>query len=488
MILSEFLEKVKSGEIDVLEHIHKVLEYSEKHDEYFNVISKDLALDQVEELKKNKSNHSNEFEFSLFGVPISVKDNICVKGIESRAGSKILSGYKTLFNAVSVEKSINSGAIIIGKASQDEFGFGSFNTNVGIDFKIPRNPIDDERCTGGSSGGSAGFTKIMEKGRSEKNMIHLAIAESTGGSIASPSSYCGVFGLTPTYGLVSRYGLIDYASSLDKIGTMSNHSEDAFVLLDIIKGKDENDNTSVEIFKNKNKKEKQSNPENLNKVKKIAIVSDFMNLADEEVSKECWNAIKRLENNGIDYEKVILPINLKYSIQSYYIIAMSEASTNLAKFCGMRYGQESKLEGNFNQYFSKIRSENLGNEAKRRIILGTFARMAGFRDAYYIKAMKARTLIIQEYKKIFKDFDLVVHPTMPNIAPKFSEIKKFTPLQEYSMDVMTAGCNLAGLPHLSIPINKGNSKNKEMPIGLLATADHFSEEKLRFVGNMFDED
>lgn len=453
---AEFVERIKRGEIDVIEHTHKILEEAEKANHkynYFTVISRELALEQAEKLKKESN-----VKGKLSGVPISVKDCICVKGVESTASSAILKGYIPINNATAVEKAVSEGAIIIGKTVQDEFGFGSFCTNPGLGFKIPKNPLDEERCTGGSSGGAAGFAKLSKH-------FHVAMAESTGGSIAAPSSYCGVYGLTPSYGAVSRYGLIDYSNSFDKIGSIGKSKEDAFALFDAIKGKDEKDSTSLDV-KNKVKK-----------VKSVGVVKELVDQSSEEVKRAFWNKIRELESDGMTYDEIKLPLTTEYSLQCYYIIAMSEASTNLARYCGMRYGAHENLQGNFNEYFKKVRSKHFGKEAKRRIILGTFARMAGYRDAYYMKAMKARTLIIQEYKNAFKKHDLIVHPSMPNVAPKFKDIKKLSPMENYLMDVMTAGCNLAGFPHLSVPMGE----KSEMPSGFLAIANHFNEDKLRIL-------
>lgn len=440
----EFTEKARNKEIDIVEHTHKVLEKIEKINEdynYFNIISKELAIGQAEKLAKAPKGN-------LCGLPVSVKDCICVKGIETTAGSKILKGYKPVFNATAVEKAIKEGAIIIGKTSQDEFGFGSFSVNVGIDFKIPKNPFDPSRVCGGSSGGSAGITQMAD-------FPHIAIAESTGGSIACPASFCGVYGFTPTYGLVSRYGLIDYASSLDKIGVMAKTADECKLMLDVIKGRDTKDATSL----SDDYAEKQYG--------KVAVIKEALEV-DETVKKAVLNC---LEKNKIQYDLVSLPMAAKFANPAYYLIATSEASTNLAKFCGFKYGAEFSLDDSFNNFFSKARSVCFGKEAKRRILLGTFARMAGFRDAFYLKALKVRTLVIKEYKDAFKQYDLLVCPTMPVIAPKIDKISKLTPLQNYMMDVLTVGPNLAGLPHLSMTAGFSN----KLPIGMMAVADHLNE-------------
>lgn len=464
MKLKQFLEEVQKGNISIEENTHKTIEESEKINKefnYFNVISKDFAINQARELDQKIK--SGKAKGRLLGVPVSVKDCIIVQGVESTAGSAILKGYIPEFHATAVKKAIEEGAIIIGKTSQDEFGFGSFAKNVGVGFKVPLNPFDKERVTGGSSGGSGGITQKMSRN-------HISLAESTGGSIAAPAAFCGVVGLTPTYGRVSRYGLIDYGNSLDKIGSMAKSVEDAALMLEIISGKDKDDSTSADVPVERYTDYVKKGVKGM----KIGIVREMIDGSDEEVKKTVWDYIKKLEKRGATYEEISLPITSKYSIAAYYVLATAEASTNLAKYCGMRYGKHEYLQGNFNEYFSDVREKNLGPEAKRRIILGTFARQAGFRDAYYIKAAQVRTVIIDEYKHQLKKYDAIVSPTMPFIAPKFSEIEKLTPLQNYLADIMTVGPNLAGLPHISV--NAGMAKG--LPVGIMFTSDHFEEKKL----------
>lgn len=392
----------------------------------------------------------------LAGLAISVKDCICVKDIESTAGSRILKGYKPLFDATVIKKIRKEGGMIIGKTSQDAFGFGSFNTNVGLGFKVPKNPFDKERTTGGSSGGGAGLTQ-------KADFPHVAITESTGGSIENPAAFCGVIGFCPTYGRVSRYGLISYADSLDKIGLMSKTVKDLKKVLEVISGYDELDATSLKEkvdFDSKTKKFK------------VGLIR-FDDGVDPQINKAVEKTVRNLKNAEV--EEVSLPITFKYGISTYYIISTSEASSNLARLCGLRYGIEGNPKNKtFDEYFSEIRSKHFNEESKRRIILGTFTRMAGYRDAYYIKATKVRTMIIEEYKNLFKKFDVIVSPTMPVVAPKISEISKMSALQQYLMDILTVGPNLAGIPHASIPVGE----KEGLPIGLMACTDHLQEGKL----------
>ena len=444
---------------------------------------------------------ANEKQGKLSNYIISVKDCICVKGMESTAGSRILIGYKPLFNATVIQRCTEQGATIIGKTSQDEFGFGGFNTNTGIGFKIPKNPYDKHRACGGSSGGAAGFTQRI----SQTEIKHIALAESTGGSIVAPACFCGVFGLCPTYSLVSRYGLMDYANSLDKIGPIASNMYDIALMLEIIAGHDEKDSTSYETAGKINTNYTDFLKKSV-KGMKIGIVKETMKDIDKDVEQGIKDAIKTLEKQGVKFEEVSLPYTQKYGLAAYYLIAMAEASTNLAKYSGLRYGKHDPLNKNtnFNDYFSEVRSKCFGKEAKRRIILGTFARMAGYRDAYYIKALKIRTEIIEEYKKLFKTYDALLSPTMPILPPSFKEIDKLTPLQNYMMDIMTTGPNLTGLPHINVPIgfvevknektdekakkseNKKNEKAKKLPLGALLIADHFKEENLIKLGCVFD--
>ena len=474
MNTKEFISKIKNNEIDIVEHTYKVLNECKKINKeynYFNTISEDLALDQAKELHKKIKNKEIKNK-KLLGVAVSVKDAICVKNVESTAGSRILKGYNPLFDATVIRKVKEEGGIIIGKTAQDEFGFGSFNVNIGLGYKIPKNPFDKQRSCGGSSGGAAGISQ-------KASFPHIALGESTGGSIAEPASFCGVFGLCPTYGRVSRYGLMDYSNSLDKIGPIGKNLYDVALLLETISGFDENESTTI----NKSVDNYTEFLDN-NKLKnmKIGLIKEAFKDIDKKIEKNIWQSLDKLEEYGIKTQEISLELPIDYGLSAYYLIATSEASTNLAKYCGMRYGVSEKLEGSFNEYFTKVRSNNLGQEAKRRIILGTFARMSGYRDAYYIKALKVRSKIVNEYKNMFKKFDALISPTAPILSPKFSEIERLSPLQHYMMDIMTVSPNLAGLPHLNVPVGFMD----KLPVGMLLIADHLQEIKLIQLGSIFD--
>ena len=394
----------------------------------------------------------------LAGVYVSVKDNVCVKGMPSTAGSKVLDGYAPPFDATVVAKCRLEGAAILGKTAQDEFGFGTFNVNT--PYSVPLNPRDTERSPGGSSGGAAVVTAVAD-------FPHLAIAESTGGSISCPASFCGVVGVTPTYGRTSRWGLIDYANSLDKIGCMGRTVRDAALLLSVISGPDRYDSTVLHAQVEDYAAQAGEPVEGL----RVGVPREYFGEGvDQGVSDVVWGGVKRLEDRGAEVREVSLPFT-RYSLSSYYIIAMAEASTNLAKYCGLRYGLQLPLEGSFDEYFSAVRSAGFGDEAKRRIILGTYARMAGYRDAYYLKALKVRTRVIEDFRRVYRDVDVLAAPTMPVVAPKFDEIAELEPIQHYMMDILTVAPNLAGVPMVSVPCDESDG----MPVGLHIMADYLRE-------------
>lgn len=494
--LQQYLQEVKSGKIDLISYVEEALQKIEELNHkyhFFTTICRERALQQAQEVQRKLKHHQLKHRHAggecgglkLGGLLISVKDNICVKGVESTAGSRILQGYKPLFNATAIERLEKEGAIVLGKTNQDEFGFGSFNTNVGLDKKVPLNPLDCNRTTGGSSGGAAGITALAD-------FAHIAIAESTGGSIEAPAAFCGVVGFCPTYGKISRYGLISFADSLDKIGLMSKNAADILPVLEVMSGFDEMDGTSLageklnesgdskEFGKESNRQELNSN-EAKKKIKSIGIIKEsFAPTVAPEIQAALQKVVDKLRQQGFDVAEVSLPLTLQYGIPTYYLLSTAEASTNLARFCGLRYGQESSVKGkSFSDYFSEIRSQHFNEESKRRIILGTFARMAGYRDAYYLKAAKIRTLIIEEYQKMFERYDVLISPTMPIIAPTFEEIKKLSPLQHYFMDILTVGPNLAGIPHASLPLKiTAHKPFGQMPVGLMAMTNHLEEQKL----------
>lgn len=466
-MIKEFVEEAKKGNINLVEHVQKSMESAEKINKEYNYVTAWCdAAKRAEELQALAK--KGEAKGKLFGVLVSVKDQICVKGIESTSSSAILKGYKPLFNATVVEKCLKEGAIILGKTVMDEFGFGGFCTNTGIGYKKPRNPHDRKRVCGGSSGGAAGIT-------AKADFPHIALAESTGGSIVNPASFCGAAGITPTYGRVSRYGLMSYGNSLDKIGSIGKTVEDAALLLEVISGQDDKDSTSFA----KELPKLAGVPGTIQGLRIGIIKEAFGEGISNEVRRSVLEKVQQLEQSGARKIEVSLPISLKYGLAVYYMLGLAEASTNLAKHCGIKYGASENLTGNYNEYFSRVRSNNFGEEVKRRILLGTFARMAGYRDAFYKKAAQIRTIMIEEYAKAFKNVDVLITPTVPTAAPTFEEVKKLPLIQNYAIDLLTVAPNLAGLPHISVPCGK----SKGLPIGLMITGNHFEEQKIIQVAN-----
>ncbi len=369
-------------------------------------------------------------------LPFSTKANICVKGFETTAGSKMLKGYIAPFNATVVEKMLHNGGFsFLGETNMDEFGFGTFGTNT----ETPaRNAFDKEYVAGGSSSGAAVATALLK--------YHVAIAESTGGSISTPASLNGVVGFTPTYGAISRYGLIDYANSLDKIGVIARSADDARTTFDVIRGSDRYDTTCAV---SKISDERKS---------RIYVVKELMEKTDPRI-KSAFDRLLNKVGGWYEIKEISVEILAK-AIAPYYIIAMAEASTNLAKYNGYKYGlQYGEMNKRYNDFFTEARS-SFGTEAKRRIILGTFIRSESVKEKYYTKALTIRRLIINEMSKILKD-GFILSPTLPIPTPTFSEAMKLTPTQNYAMDIFTIPPNLGGFPHITFPYDYLNG----MPIG-----------------------
>ncbi len=460
MNVKEYLLQVKSGSIDVVEATHATLSSLEKINDkhhYMNTIAHERLLADAEALRKK------EDKGPLGGLFVSIKDSICVKGVQSSAGSAVLKGYVPPFDATCVAQGVASGALVVGKTSQDAFGFGAFNVNVGKGFQVPTNPHDEDKVCGGSSGGCAGLT-------AKADFAHVGYGESTGGSIVNPASFCGVYGLCPTSGCVSRYGLIDYGNSLDKVGPMGQSLYDVALVQQAISGYDAKDVTSV----NKPVGDYVGALDKDVAGMKFGVMIPSEGV-DEAIVKGTWGAVHKLESAGASYTEVSLPLSYKYGVAAYYLVSTPEASSNLAKFCGLRYGAQGDLSQPYNEYFTSVRSSSFCTEAKRRILLGTFARMAGYRDAYYLRALKVRSKIVAEYVSTFNKVDALVSPTVPMLTPRFSEVEKLSPLQHYMADQLTVGPNLAGLPHLTVPVRKD--------AGVLFTAPQFAEERLFTAGN-----
>ncbi len=397
---------------------------------------------------------------ALLGIPLAVKDNMCTEGIKTTCASKILANFVPPYDATVVQKLKEAGSVICGKPNMDEFAMGSSTENSG--FFITRNPWDLERIPGGSSGGSAAAVAAGE--------CIAALGSDTGGSIRQPAACCGVVGIKPTYGRVSRYGLVAYASSLDQIGPITKDVTDAAILMNVIAGHDPRDSTSANIavpdFTSALKKDV--------KGMKVGIPREyFIEGMDPEVEKAVRDAVKTLEGLGATVKEVTLP-HTPYAVAAYYILATSEASSNLARYDGVKYGVRAGGAKDLLDMYMKSRSQGFGAEVKRRIMLGTYALSAGYYDAYYKKGQQVRTLIKRDFDEAFKSVDVIATPTAPTAAFKIGE-KSADPLQMYLSDIFTISVNLAGIPGISIPcgFTKGN-----LPIGLQLLGKHFDEESI----------
>lgn len=439
---------------DFVQEIFNAIESDSKSAQPLNAftsLSKDLAFQQAESVKS--------FEPPLAGIPIAIKDNINIEGELSTCGSKILSNYRAIYDAHVIAKLKNAGAIFIGKTNMDEFAMGSSNETSY--FGPVLNPHDRSRVPGGSSGGSAVSVAA--------GFVPLALGSDTGGSIRQPASFCGITGFKPTYGRISRYGLIAYASSLDQIGPFAANVEDAALLYSVIAGHDPMDSTSLNQSTN-------FNLENIKKpIKglKIGIPKEYFSEGiDQEVSQAVRKAIEILKSKGAEFKEVSLP-NTESAIPVYYIIAPAEASSNLARFDGIRYGVREEADSLLDIY-RKSRGKGFGKEVKRRIMIGTYVLSSGYYDAYYLGAQKARTLICKDFQNVFSQVDALITPTTPTTSFKIGE-KTADPIQMYLSDIFTISANLAGIPALSLPAGKDS---RGLPIGVQVMTSLLEEEKL----------
>ena len=409
----------------------------------------------VEEFIENDLSESGE------GVPIAIKDNINVKGWEITCSSKILRGYISPYNATAIEKLLANGCSPFGRTNMDEFAMGS--TTATSAYGKTLNPIDTSKVPGGSSGGSAAAVA--------GGIAIAALGSDTGGSIRQPAAFCGVVGMKPTYGRVSRFGLSAYSSSLDQIGPITQNVEDAKILYNIIAGYDKNDSTSADID--------YSPIEFQDRKLKIAVIDNYIDEARKEVKKAIWDVVEALEKEGhtIIHKELM---NNKIDIATYYIVATAEASSNLSRYDGMRYG--NRIEGkDLKDTYLKTRAQ-FGDEVKRRILLGTFVLSSGYYDAYYLKAQKVRHLIKEQYDKILEEADLILMPVTPTTAFEFGAKKD--PLDIYLEDIYTVSVNLSGNPAISVPISKDSNN---LPISLQLIGKHFDEQSV-FDGGKVVED
>jgi len=404
----------------------------------------------------------------LGGVPVAIKDVMCTRGVRTSAGSKILGNFIPPYDCTAVARLEAAGAVVLGKANCDEFAMGSSNENSA--FRPVHNPRDKTRVPGGSSGGSAAAVAA--------DMAVAALGSDTGGSIRQPAAFCGVVGLMPTYGRVSRYGLIAFASSLDHIGPLTRTVKDAATVLRIIAGRDPMDSTSADV----------PVPDYVEELEKpvrgirIGVAKEYFGEGlDPEVRKAVEDGIQTLAKLGCEVVPVSLP-HSKYAIPTYYLVATAEASSNLARFDGVRYGYRAKNARTLSEMYRRSRDEGFGAEVKRRIMLGTYALSAGYYDAYYLKAQRVRTLLTRDFEDAFKTVDAIVTPTTPTAAFKLGE-KVDDPLAMYLADIYTVTADLAGIPGISIPCGRTRDN---LPIGLQILGKHFDEATILRVAHAFE--
>ena len=457
----ELGKKIKSGEVTVLEATRAALDaISAKEDKVNSFVTVDeaYALKKAEEVQKRID--AGELTGPLAGVPVAIKDNMCTKGMLTTCSSKILGNFVPTYTSEAVLNLEKAGAVIIGKTNMDEFAMGS--TTETSAYGETKNPWNTEHVPGGSSGGSCAAVAAEE--------CFYALGSDTGGSIRQPSSFCGVTGIKPTYGTVSRYGLIAYGSSLDQIGPVAKDVTDCATILETIASYDSKDSTSV-------KREDYDFTSCLvDDVKgmKIGIPRDYFGEGlDLEVREAVMNAAKVLESKGAVVEEFDLSL-VEYAIPAYYVIACAEASSNLARFDGVKYGYRTEEYQGLHNMYKKSRSEGFGAEVKRRIMLGSFVLSSGYYDAYYLKALRTKALIKQAFDKAFEAYDVILGPAAPTTAPKLGESLS-DPIKMYLGDIYTISVNLAGLPGISLPCG---TDAKGLPIGLQLIGDCFEEKKI----------
>ncbi|MEM2309818.1 MAG: Asp-tRNA(Asn)/Glu-tRNA(Gln) amidotransferase subunit GatA [Candidatus Bathyarchaeia archaeon] len=457
----DVIDRIRRQEITAEDYIESIISRIRRLDEKINAFitpNFEEALERAREIDRRISR--GEVVGRLAGVAIAIKDNICTLNLRTTCASRMLENFIPPYDATVVERLKREDAIIIGKTNMDEFAMGS--TTETSYFGPTRNPWDLTKVPGGSSGGSAAALIADE--------TTLALGSDTGGSIRCPASYCSVIGLKPTYGLVSRYGLIAYANSLEQIGPLAKSTADCALLLSVIGGYDPHDSTSVNIPLGDFSQELTDDLKGL----RVGLPREFFEEGVEEaVKRHVWSAIHLLESLGATYEEVSLP-SLEYALAAYYIIAMAEASSNLARYDGLRYGYRVEHDdADWSRIYARNRRIGFGAEVRRRIMLGTYALSAGYYEQYYLKALKIRTLIRREFEEALKRFDVLVGPTMPlppfNIGEKIGD-----PLTLYMCDVLTVPANLTGYPAISVPCGfEGN-----LPIGLQAITKPFNEDLL----------
>mgnify|MGYP001940190057 FL=1 len=470
LTVEELYSKIHSKEIKPSEVIEALFNRIEKYDgdiKAFITLTKEEATAKAEELDRMQA--EDQMDQALFGVPFGIKDNIVTKDVLTTCASKMLHNFKPVYDATVMNKLNSENGIMLGKLNMDEFAMGS--TSETSYYQTTKNPWNLNCSPGGSSGGSAAAVAA--------GFVPFALGTDTGGSVRQPASFCGVVGMKPTYGRVSRFGLIAFASSLDQIGPITRNVRDNAKVLELIAGEDtEHDMTSVQ----NQEIDFLSNIDEDVKGLKIALPKEFLgDDVDEEVTQAVLDAKKRFEDLGATVEEVEMP-NLKYVVSSYYLIASSEASANLARFDGIRFGYRSENANTLEELYKKSRGEGFGDEVKRRILLGTYVLSAGHYDAFYVKAQKLRRLVADDVKRILKDHDLIIGPTSTTPAHKYDEVS-IEGTKEYKNDILTIPANLTGIPSLSIPC--GITEDNR-PIGLQIMGNHFEENKIYNAAYQFE--
>ena len=465
LTVHELIEKLDNKELtskQIVEAYEKRINEKENDVNSFITITTKSAKEQAENIDKNRKT-------KLSGIPIGIKDNICTKGVKTTCASKMLENFVSPYDATVVEKLDENQIISLGKLNMDEFAMGSSTENSAM--KITRNPWNLNKVPGGSSGGSAAAVAA--------NMVPWALGSDTGGSIREPASFCGVVGLKPTYGLVSRYGLVAFASSLDQIGPITKDVRDAAILLNVIAGYDEKDSTSV----NKSKIDYEKSLTNNIKGLKIGVPKEFFGEGiNEEVKEKLKEAINIYKELGAEVEEFSLDV-AEYALATYYIIACAEASSNLGRFDGIRYGYRTKNYTTLDELYKNTRTEAFGEEVKRRIILGTYVLSSGYYDAYYKKAQKVRTFVKNQFDNAFQKYDVLLTPVAPTTAFEIGQ-KSSNPMEMYLADICTVSVNIASVPAISIPA--GVDKNN-MPIGMQLIGDKFNEQTILNAAYAFEQ-
>ncbi|MDO8557516.1 MAG: Asp-tRNA(Asn)/Glu-tRNA(Gln) amidotransferase subunit GatA [Candidatus Jorgensenbacteria bacterium] len=488
LTISSFSKSLRKKEFSAREATDAFLRAIKDKDEKFGAYLTVFEHEAIKEAEIADEAIASGDAGALTGVPLAIKDSIVIEGARATAASKILKTYKASYDATVIKKLKGARAVFLGKTNLDEFAMGSSTENSG--FQITKNPHDLERVPGGSSGGSAAAVS--------GGLALAALGSDTGGSIRQPAAFCGVVGLKPTYGAVSRFGLMAMASSLDQIGPITKTVEDAAILFNAIRGKDEYDATSVDAEYDENL----LNPD-FDGVKKLTIgipKEYFVEGMDAEVKKEIEKAIQKLKDGGFKIKEISLP-HTKYALSTYYIVMPAEVSANMARYDGIRFGvahrkryggipEVKKDAETLRDLYFKTRGEGFGEEVKRRILLGTFVLSAGYYDAYYAKAQKVRKLITEDFKKAFNPqsggVDVILSPATPTQAFKIGE-KTSDPMQMYLSDVFTVTQNLVGVPALSLPVKQYKVGGGELPIGFQLVGRHFREADILGIGKWYEQ-